>query len=129
MTPRMDDTPSGWAYFAGIFFFVSGLFSLVAGLTALLRKEYFADGAMIYENLQAHGTAWLVLGVVELLVGWLVLGRSGVGRAAGILIAVVAMVFWFFAIGLAPFWAILNVALFAGILYGLTVGWGDTRRA
>ncbi len=109
--------------FAGVFLAVVGLFNAIEGLVALFRKEYFDEAGLVFQNLQAWGWAYLVIGVVQVIVGWLVLSRSDVGRWAGIFIAAISMVVAFFALGMYPWWALMIIALDGVVLYGLTARW------
>jgi hypothetical protein len=115
---------ANYAMFAGIWFFISGGFNVISGLAALTKKEYFANGDYLYNNLQAWGWAWLIIGVVGLLVGWLILSGSRAGRLAGIVMASIGMIVWFFSLGIQPFWAMVNLVVYGLIIYGLTV-YGD----
>ena len=115
---------ANYAMFAGIWFFISGGFNVISGIAALARKEYFANGDYLYNNLQAWGWAWLIIGVIGLLVGWLILSGSRAGRFAGIVMASIGMLVWFFSLGIQPFWAMVNLVVYGLIIYGLTV-YGD----
>ena len=118
MTPKQRG--AGWPLFAGTFFFITGIFGVISGLSALFRKEYFDEGGLIYENLRAWGWTWLILGAVVLIVGWLIISGSPAGRTAGIVIAGLGMVIWFASIGAYPWWAIVNLVVYGLIIYGLT---------
>ena len=115
---------ANYAMFAGIWFFIVGGFNIISGIGALARKEYFADASYLYENLQAWGWIWIIVGAVGMLVGWLVLSGSRAGRLGGIVMASVGMIVWFFSLGIYPFWAIVNLVVYGLIIYGLTV-YGD----
>ena len=67
----------------------------------------------------------LVIGVVQLLAGWLVLSRSSVGRWVGIVIVVISMMVSFVAIGVYPFWTFIILAIDAMVLWGLTARWEE----
>ena len=119
----MGISGSGWSQFAGIFLFIAGIFNAMDGLVALARKSYFDQAALVVHNITLWGWVYLVIGIVQLLAGWLVLSRSGLGRVLGLIIAVVSMAVSFFAIGAYPWWAILTIAIDAAIVYGLTARW------
>jgi len=116
---------SGWSLFAGVFLAVVGLFNAIDGIVALTRKEYFNEAGLVYENLQAWGWAYLVIGVVQVVVGWMLLSRSEAARWAGIFIAALSMLVSFAAIGAYPWWALMTVAMNAAVLYGLTARWDE----
>jgi hypothetical protein len=114
---------SSYSNFAGIFLFVVGLFNVLEGFMTLWRKEYFEGADLVVSNLQTWGWALLIIGVVQLLAGWLVLSRSSVGRWVGIVIIVVSMMASFVAIGVYPFWTFIILAIDAMVLWGLTARW------
>jgi len=114
---------SSYSNFAGIFLFVVGLFNILEGFMTLWRKEYFEGAELVVSNLQTWGWAMLVIGVVQVLAGWLVLSRSSVGRWVGIVIIVISMMASFVAIGVYPFWTFIILAIDAMVLWGLTARW------
>jgi len=116
---------SGWSLFAGVFLAVVGLFNAIDGVVALARKEYLNEAGLIYENLQAWGWTYLVIGVVQVIVGWMLLSRSEGARWVGIFIAALSMLVSFAAIGAYPWWALMTVAMNAAVLYGLTARWEE----
>jgi hypothetical protein len=114
---------SSYSNFAGIFLFVVGLFNILDGVMVLWRKEYFEGADVVVANLQTWGWAVLVVGLVQLLAGWLVLSRSSVGRWVGVLIVIVSMLVSFLAIGHYPLWTFVILAIDAIVLWGLTGRW------
>jgi hypothetical protein len=114
---------SSYSNFAGIFLFVVGLFNILDGVLTLWRKEFFADSSVVFASLQTWGWIALVIGVLQLLAGWLVLSRSSVGRWVGIIIVIVSMMASFIAIGVYPFWTFIILAIDTMVLWGLTGRW------
>ena len=64
MAERRGDR--GWYDFAGAMFGIAGAFNAIQGLSAVMKKEYFAGGTLLYDNLQFWGWAWLIIGVVQM---------------------------------------------------------------
>jgi hypothetical protein len=110
---------TGWATLAGVLFMVAGLWNVIAGWAALVRKEYFDQASMLYHDLQVVGWVWLGIGVIQVLTSYLLFARMPSGRVLGITLAALSMLVWFFAIGAYPVWAIMIVAIDALIIYGL----------
>jgi hypothetical protein len=109
--------------FAGVFLAIAGLFNALDGLVALIQKGYFNEGALVYQNMQLWGWVFLIVGIVQLVVGWQVISRAAWARWLGIVIAVVSMMIAFFAIGAYPWWALLIIAIDAIVVWGLTARW------
>lgn len=114
---------SSYSNFAGIFLFVAGLFNILDGVMTLWRKEYFEGAEVVVANLQTWGWIILVVGIVQVLAGWLVLSRSPFGRWVGIAIVIVSMMVSFLAIGVYPFWTLIILVIDAIVLWGLTGRW------
>ena len=119
MSERGRGVGSGWVWFAAILLMIAGFWNFFGGIAALANKEYFNQAGQLYKHLQFWGWVWLIVGVVQLLTSFLLLARSQIGRALGILIAGFSMLVWFFSIGAYPFWAFLVIAIDALIVYGL----------
>jgi hypothetical protein len=114
---------SGWSLFAGVFLAVVGLFNALEGAVALFRKEYFNEAGLVFQNLQAWGWTYLIIGIIQVIVGWLLLSRSEAARWFGLFIAAASMAVSFFALGAYPWWALITIALDAAVIYGLTARW------
>ena len=110
---------TGWAVFAGVLFMVAGLWNVMAGWAALVRKEYFSEASLLFHNLQVVGWVWLGIGVIQVLASYLIIARRPSGRVLGIALAALSMLAWFFTIGAYPMWAMMIVAIDALIIYGL----------
>ena len=114
---------SSYSNFAGIFLFVVGLFNILEGVMTLWRKEYFAEASVVFADMQTWGWIVLVVGIVQVLAGWLVLSRSAVGRWLGVAIVIVSMMVSFLAIGVYPLWTLIILVVDAIVLWGLTGRW------
>ena len=117
MAERTGDR--GWYDFAGALFGIAGAFNAIQGLSAIMKKEYFAGGTLVYDNLQFWGWAWLIIGVVQ--IGGAIMLFSGQGRVLGIILASLSAVVSFTSLGAYPVWAIIVIALDVLIIHGLTV--------
>ena len=109
----------GWYDFAGAMFGIVGFFNGIQGLSAIFKKEYFSEDALVYQNLQLWGWIWLILGVVQ--IGAAISLFSGRGRVLGIVLAAGSAVVSFTSIGAYPLWAILVIAIDILIIHGLTL--------
>ena len=109
----------GWYDFAGAMFGIAGAFNAIQGLSAIMKKEYFAGGTLVYDNLQFWGWAWLIIGVLQ--IGGAIMLFSGQGRVLGIVLAALSAVVSFTSLGAYPVWAIIVITLDVLIIHGLTV--------
>lgn len=115
----MEKRKSGWYDFAGAMFGIAGSFNAIQGLSAVIKKEYFAGGTLVYDNLQFWGWAWLIIGVLQVIAALMLL--AGRGRVLGIVLAALSAVVSFTSIGAYPLWSILVITLDVLIIHGLTV--------
>jgi hypothetical protein len=115
----MAQKKSGWVTFSWIVFMMIGLVNLLYGMAALGRKEYFPEAGALYGSLQAHGWVWLVLGAMQLIVAVLIMKRSQIGLFAGMTLAVLGSVVWFFYMLYVPTSGFALVLLYALSLFGL----------
>ena len=74
---------TGWATFAGVLFMIAGLWNVIAGWAALVRKEYFDEASMLYHNLEVVAWVWIGIGAIQVLTSYLIFARTGTGRRAG----------------------------------------------
>jgi hypothetical protein len=109
----------GWYDFAGAMFGIAGAFNAIQGLSAIFKKEIFAEEAMVYQNLQFWGWVWLIVGILQ-IAGAIML-FSGQGRVLGIVLAAVSAVVSFTSLGAHPVWAIIVIAIDVLIIHGLTL--------
>jgi hypothetical protein len=116
MAERTGDR--GWYDFAGAMFGIAGAFNGIQGLSAIMKKEYFAGGSPVYDNLQFWGWAWLIIGVVQIAAAIMLF--SGQGRMLGIVLAALSAVVSFTSLGAYPVWGIIVIAMDVLIIHGLT---------
>jgi hypothetical protein len=113
---------SGWITFAGVIALVAGGYNALSGIAALADDDMLADRATeaLYGiDLTAWGWFWLIVGVVQLVTGVLILGRSIWGLWLGVGIACVSAFMTVFVMFVFPLWAIAVLTLDFLVLYGL----------
>jgi hypothetical protein len=119
----MAKKQSGTVTFAGVLFFVAGLWNAMVGLVALVVEgnRSITEGDLPIRDLTAWGVVLLVLGAIEALIGLGILARNAVARIMGIAIATIgALVHLAFHQG-NPGWAFTLLAIDVLIIYVLTV--------
>jgi hypothetical protein len=111
----------GWTDFAGVILFLAGILNLIAGIAALVKKEYFIDGGELFISLQVWGWIWLVLGVLQIVSGYLVWARSSFGRSLALALVGLSIAVWFMTMGLHPWWSMIVIFIDGLVIYALTV--------
>jgi hypothetical protein len=118
-------TGTGWATFAGVFFLVAGTFHVIEGIAALAKSRYVFD-AVLFANLEFWGVVFLVVGGLGMFAGYAILSRQEIGRVLGIALACVGIVVQLMVANANVTWAIVMIAVYMAILYGLIVKGEET---
>ncbi len=108
-----------WIEFAGIFYLIAAAFNLIAGVAYLSRDQFFDKAGLLVQSLSFWGWVFVIVGAVHVVVGLLILRRLSGARIAGIILAIVGMISWWIAWGIYPWWALVMLVLYTGILYAL----------
>jgi hypothetical protein len=115
---------SGWLSFAGILAIMIGLFNAVDGLIALFQKHYFAITStkqLVMFNLTGWGWFFLILGLIQIGVGFGILAGKTWARGVGIALAGLAALLQLMFFQAAPLWSAIVIALCVLVIYGLIV--------
>lgn len=109
---------SGWVTFSWIIFLLAGLVNSLYGLAGLGRKEYFPESA-INAALESHAWIWLIIGVMQILVAFAIAKRMQIGLFAGLTLAVICALLWFFYMLFFPTNGFALVLLYSLVMFGL----------
>jgi hypothetical protein len=110
----------GWADFAAVILAIAGFLNALQGLSALFKREAFAEGGMIHENLGLWAAVWIAVGIAQIGTASLLVGREPAGRLLAIIFAAGSIAVSFFTMGAYPVWHLTVIALDILIIYGLT---------
>ncbi len=114
---------AGVVTFAGVLFLIAAAFNIVDGLVALDNKSFFVtgEGHLVIEDYTAWGIVLLIIGGVQLFVGWGILARVTAAQVLGVILAglnaIVQLAFFIHY----PAWSVIILILDAVIIYALTV--------
>ncbi len=117
-TSSSMSTRTGWSIFGGLVLGLLGAVNLVQGITALQYDELLAN-SYVYDNLTFWGWAFLVWGALQLVAGVMTLAGSESGPAAGMVLAAIGAMGWFFMIFAAPEAAIVGIGLSVAVMASL----------
>jgi hypothetical protein len=112
---------TGWSMFASIWLVVAGAFNAVSGLTAIHKSSYFTDD-MLVSHVSTWGWIVLIVGVVQLVAGFMVFGANPTGHELGVVAAMFSAFIWFFFLFAAPIGALMGLIVNGLVIYGLTIG-------
>ncbi|WP_034484634.1 DUF7144 family membrane protein [Actinomadura oligospora] len=120
-TPAPRGTYSGWLGFAGVLGTLLGVFNVIDGLVGLFKHDFYttANGHLLVFNYTAWGWIWLIIGIIQIVVGIGILSGQTWARAAGVLIAALVMIGQFAFLAAFPVWSVINIVLAILVIYGL----------
>jgi len=114
----------GWVVFAGFMMMITGLFQAIAGLTGLLKHNWYvvstADKLLVF-NYQTWGWIDLIIGIFILLAGVSVLHGSVWARFVGVVLAGLSAIASLVSINEYPIWSVVIIAVSVLVIYALTV--------
>lgn len=119
---------TGWTTFAGVFFLIAGTFHVIDGISALAKADYLSRSTL-FANIQFWGVVLLVVGGLAIYAGWAILGRQSSGRVIGIALASIGILVQLMFVNANATWAIVMIAIYMAILYGLIVKGEDAGPA
>ncbi len=118
-------TGTGWATFAGVFFLVAGTFHVIEGIAALSKSRYLV-AQVLFANLEFWGVVLLIVGGLGMFAGYAILSRQEIGRVLGIALASLGIVVQLMFANANVTWALVMIAVYMAILYGLIVKGEET---
>jgi len=117
-----DERGAGWLVFAATVIGIAGIFNVIDGIVALSKSSFYVAGARyIFSDLRTWGWIVLILGVLQILAAFAILGRAQWARWFGIFIAALGAIAQFGFIQGYPFWSITIIAICVFAIYGLAV--------
>ena len=111
----------GWVTFAGVALLVAGVLNVLDGLIALNQESVYAGADLLFGDRTAIGTAYLLIGAVEILTGVLVFRGKAFGQFLGVMVAGFTGFWHFLFIGADPARSIPIMVLSGLIIWALTV--------
>jgi len=113
---------TGWVVFAATILFVSGLFSIIQGLVAIIGPNtYFvaSEGDLFLLDVAGWGWYTLVLGVLIALTGWALFSGATWARVVAVILAILSMVGQLLLVPVQPWWSFILISIDFFILYSV----------
>ena len=115
-----DERGAGWLVFAATVLGIAGIFNVIDGIMALSKSSFYVAGARyIFSDLRTWGWIVLILGILQILAAFAILGRAQWARWFGIVIAALGAIGQFGFMQAYPFWSITIIAVCIFVVYGL----------
>lgn len=130
----MDESEStawvGWIVFATAMMVISGMFSIIWGIVALVRDEVFLvgrKGNVVNLDYTTWGWVNLILGAVVFVAGLALLRGNIVARIIAVILAMVSMIGNLLVISAYPIWSTIVIAVNVLVIYAITVHGREVR--
>jgi hypothetical protein len=126
-TTRTVGGPTGWAVFAGVILVILGSLNFFWGLAGILEDENLIVGGegVIIVDLTAWGWASMILGAIQVVVGFGLFAAQGWARWAGVLFAALAAIGQIGIVTAFPIWSFIVILLSVLVIYNLTARWEE----
>ena len=119
----------GWIVFAASLLGLAGVWNAIQGILAVAdSRVYVGEQTFIFSNLNTWGWIVMVLGILQLLAAFAIIGGSEWARWFGIACAGVNAIGQLAFLQAQPFWAISMFAIDILIIYALAVYGGSRLR-
>ncbi|HZD69063.1 MAG TPA: hypothetical protein VFA45_09170 [Actinomycetes bacterium] len=122
---RGGDQISGWAVggaiFAAVLMMVVGAFQVIAGITAIIKDQFFVTtpNYILTFDLTGWGIIHLIFGALLVVAGWFVLRGNVWARAVAIALVALSAIANFLFLPYYPLWAILVIAIDVFVIWAL----------
>jgi len=125
-----DTNMTGWIAFAGFLMIIRGVLEGIAGLTALLKSDFYlaTEESLVVFNYTTWGWVHLLGGLFLLWAGVSLIHGANWARLVGIILASLALIGNLLFITAFPLWSIFAIVVDLIIIYALTVR-GDEAEA
>ena len=113
----------GWGIFAAVILLVSGLFTGIQGIAALIGPNtYFVltDGELLLFDVNGWGWWNLIVGILLLLTSFALFAGQTWARVVAIILCVINAVGQLFLIPVQPWWSVIIIAVDILVIYALT---------
>jgi len=122
----------GWGMFAAIILLVSGLFTLIEGIVAIIGPNtYFVvtEGQLFLFDVAGWGWWNIVIGALLVLTSFALFAGQTWARVVAIILAIISAVGQLLLIPAQPWWSFIIIAIDVLIIYALTAHGREMQKA
>jgi len=121
---------TGWIGFAAVILFVSGIFSVIQGLVAIIGPNTYysvSNGELFAFNVAGWGWWNLIVGILLVLAGGALFAGQTWARVVAIILAVVSAIGQLMLVPAQPWWSLIVIAVDILIIYAVTAHGRELR--
>lgn len=121
----------GWTFYAAVMMWLLGGFHAIAGLSAIIRDEFYVvTPEYIFQfDVTTWGWGHLIAGVVVILAGAGLFSGAVWARTVGVVLAVISALVNFAWLPWYPFWSIIMIVASVFVIWALTAHGRDITAA
>ena len=122
MSQERSSGAVGWTTFTGVMLILIGFFHALAGLSGLLKDQFYAvtPNYVLKFDVTTWGWIHLVGGIVILIAGFSLFKGAVWARTIGVFIAGISALVSFAWIPVYPIWGIVVIAIDVAVIWALT---------
>src|SRR5947207_15899120 len=115
---------TGWWIFAAIMLSIGGVLNLIWGIAAVAESKFttVTGATYVFSDLKTWGWITLILGALQLLAAFSLLGGGGFGRWFAIFMAGLAAIAALLDVGVLPFFSVCVFAPSVIVIFQLATG-------
>ena len=123
MAQERSGAAVGWTMFAAIMLMIIGVFHAIAGLSGIVKDNFYAVTPNYVFEFDATTWGWvhLIGGIIIVLAGFGLLSGAVWARTVGVILAIVSLLASFAWIPIYPVWGIVTIAIDVFVIWALTV--------
>jgi hypothetical protein len=123
MAQERSGAAVGWTMFAAIMLMIIGVFHAIAGLSGIVKDNFYAVTPNYVFEFDATTWGWvhLIGGIIIVLAGFGLLSGAVWARTVGVILATVSLLASFAWIPIYPVWGIVTIAIDVFVIWALTV--------
>jgi hypothetical protein len=112
----------GRTLFVAILLLLAGVLNIIYGIAAVGNAHFFDNTQYVFSSLHTWGWITIIVGIIQMIAGFSLMGGGGFGRVIGIIAASIGALESLLSIGGShPWWSLAIFALCLWILHGLIV--------
>jgi hypothetical protein len=112
----------GRTLFVAILLLLAGVLNIIYGIAAVSNAHFFDNTQYVFSSLHTWGWITIIVGIIQMIAGFSLMGGGGFGRVIGIIAASIGALESLLSIGGShPWWSLAIFSLCQWILHGLVV--------
>ena len=127
---RAESGWTDWVRFAGAILIVSGIFSLIQGLAALLGPDAYygvVNGDLLVFNVAGWGWWNVLIGGLTILTGLALLGGALWARIVAVILAILSAIVQMILVPVQPWWSLIVIGIDVLVIYAIMAHGNELR--